>query len=148
MRTRIRAWVYEADAGVRDLIVEALELEGIPTEGRPGASGWAEIAPPENSPELADLVIADLGVFEETGAADYGGLALTRRLILGGMAPENICLIASAWTPMAYHAARMLGLHTFQKPFPVADLIQWAQFRQAAQADTGCARADGDSPRE
>jgi hypothetical protein len=133
MRTRIRAWVYEADAGVRDLIVEALESEGIPSEGRPGASAWAGVAPLENSPDPADLVIADLGVFDETGPADCGGLALARRLILGGMAPEDICLIASAWTPMAYHAARMLGLHTFQKPFPVADLIEWAKFRQAAE---------------
>lgn len=128
---RIRVRIFEADAGLRALMAETLELEGISTAGHPGARNAAREVRLERSRGETDLVVADLGL------RDDGGLELARALVRDGMEPDDIALVASAWLPVAYDRAREMGIRTFQKPFPISALVAWIRFREAAKRETG-----------
>lgn len=134
---RVRVLVFEGDAGIRDLVVETLNEEGIPAVGRPGAAAEGDDVALRLTPDACDLVVVDLG------GTDGGGLAMAQRLVYGGMPPEDISLIASAWPTIAYHTARILGLQTFQKPFPMSDLIDWVRSRREVGREKGLVVLDG-----
>jgi DNA-binding NtrC family response regulator len=128
---QVRVLVFEADEGIRELMVEALRASSVLAAGRSGPPPRSEEVRLADSRETTDLVVIDLGM------ADDGGLALAQRLVYAGMDARDISLIASAWPPIAYRTARVLGLQTFQKPFPMSDLVDWVSGRRGVARKRG-----------
>ena len=130
MALRYRAFIFDDDETIRDLLVDLCEEAGWEAHGyeSPAASPmcvggtvrW------DNREDCVDLVIADVRM------PDVNGVDFMWSAQLAGHAIDYAAMISGFWTASMEEQVRAMGVQVFRKPFSVTEMIAWLESSRAA----------------
>jgi len=120
---KIRAFVFEDDDNVRDLITTILEKRGYEVNA---------FSEPDTCPlyldhdcpcplghECGDIIVTDINM------PKINGLDFIENQLNHGCKVNNFAVMSGTWTDKHADRAKSLGLYMFKKPFDVKDFNNW-----------------------
>jgi CheY-like chemotaxis protein len=118
MDTKIRAMVFDDDAGIRSVLVYILEGRGYDVWGFARASVCQTCRCPQNH-LCADIIICDVSMPGLTG------VEFLEHQSMRGCRNKNVALMSAYWSESDRRRTTGLGCQVFQKPFSIAELTNW-----------------------
>jgi len=118
MDTKIRAMVFDDDAGVRAWLVCILKARGYDVLAFPRASVCETCPCPENH-MCADITFCDVSMPGLTG------VQFLEHQRMEGCRNQNVALMSGHWSESDRRRATALGCQVFHKPFGIDELTNW-----------------------
>jgi DNA-binding response OmpR family regulator len=127
---KMRALVFDDDAAIRSLVWTVMDHRGyeVFTFPDPGICPLhvAKQCACSQDQSCSDIILSDLDM------PNVKGLDFVESLLNKGCRCKHIALMSGGWSPEEMEHAKSLGLRTFSKPFPIAELSRWLDEVEAA----------------
>ena len=120
---KIRAFVFDDDEQVRNVISELLKERGYEVHGF-SEPGICPIYLEQRCPCLLDHTCADI-IITDINMPYMTGLELIENQLRNGCKVKNIMVLSGSWTDAQVTYAKALGCKIFKKPFKIDEFFNW-----------------------